>query len=142
MNAKVEKKTFEEIDAEMKEAYFSNKVDMVPATIKTVSRCLDGKTNVVLSRSLEIDGKPFMGIDYADNGEPVGAWMADAKGRRVPIQMPEKEVEAKDPNKVLGKISSNLLKRVQNTKTVDETKEKNTQKRSSRTAQVTRERDF
>ena len=144
MNTKVEKKTFDEIDAEMKEKYFANKVDMTPATIKTVSACLDGKTETIVSRILEVNGKPFMGIDYADNGDPVGAWMADARGRRVPIKMPEKEVEQKDANKVLEKISTNLLKRVQKEKEV-ETKEAKTtvsNVRPTRTTHVTRERDF
>ena len=88
-------KTFDEIDAEMRDTYFSNKVDMTPATIKTVSTCLDGENETVVSRILEVDGKPFMGIDYAE-GKPVGAWMADAKGRRVPIKMPEEQKEQKE----------------------------------------------
>ena len=44
MNTKVAKKTFDEIDAEMKEKYFANKVDMTPATIKTVSTCFNSFT--------------------------------------------------------------------------------------------------
>lgn len=143
MNTKVEKMTYEEVDAKMRDAYFTNKVDMTPATIKTVSSCLDGKTETVVSRILEIDGKPFMGIDYAD-GEAVGAWMADAKGRRVPIKMPEEQKEQKEASKVLEKISSGLLRRVQNQKDVEnkEVTTKETKARTTKTPQVSRERDF
>lgn len=143
MNTKVTKKTFDEIDAEMKEKYFANKVDMTPASIKTVSACLDGKTETIVSRILEVNGKPFMGIEYDDNGDPVGAWMADARGRRVPIKMPEKEVEQSNANKVLEKISSNLRKRVHKEKVEEkETKTTVSNVQSTRTSQVTRERDF
>ena len=144
MNTKVAKKTFDEIDAEMKEKYFANKVDMTPATIKTVSSCLDGKTETIVSRILEVNGKPFMGIDYDNNGDPVGAWMADARGRRVPIRMPEKEVETKDAIKVLEKISTNLLRRVQKEKDVEpkETKTAVSKVRPIKTKQVTREVDL
>lgn len=143
MNTKVEKMTYEEVDAKMRDAYFTNKVDMTPATIKTVSSCLDGKTETVVSRILEIDGKPFMGIDYAD-GEAVGAWMADAKGRRVPIKMPEEKTEQRSATKVLEKISSGLLRRVQNQKDVEnkEVATKETKARTTKTPQVSRERDF
>ncbi len=143
MNTKVTKKTFDEIDAEMKEKYFANKVDMTPASIKTVSACLDGKTETIVSRILEVNGKPFMGIEYDDNGDPVGAWMADARGRRVPIKMPEKEVEQSNANKVLEKISSNLRKRVHKEKVEEkETKTTVSNVQSTRTSHVTRERDF
>ena len=146
MNTKVEKMTYEEVDAKMRDAYFTNKVDMTPATIKTVSSCLDGKTETVVSRILEIDCKPFMGIDYAD-GEAVGAWMADAKGRRVPIKMPEEQKEQKEASKVLEKISSSLLKRVQKEKDINKKAKKATQlinktKELTRTTRVSQERDF
>lgn len=142
MNTKTAK-TFDEIDAEMRDTYFSNKVDMTPATIKTVSTCLDGENETVVSRILEVDGKPFMGIDYAE-GKPVGAWMADAKGRRVPIKMPEEQKEQKEASKVLEKISSGLLRRVQNQKDVEnkEVATKETKTRATKTPQVSRERDF
>jgi hypothetical protein len=141
MNTKTAK-TFDEIDAEMRDTYFSSKVDMTPATIKTVSTCLDGKSETVVSRILEVDGKPFMGIDYAE-GKPVGAWMTDARGRHVPIKMPEEQVEQK-ANKVLEKISSNLLKRVQKDVPVatKDTEEKVTRRQTTRTTQVAREREF
>ena len=145
MNRKTPK-TFDEIDAEMRDTYFSNKVDMTPATIKTVSTCLDGKNETVVSRILEVDGKPFMGIDYA-NGEPVGAWMTDARGHRVAIKMPEEQKEQKEASKVLEKISSSLLKRVQKEKDINKKAKKanqliNKTKELTRTNQVARERDF
>ena len=144
MNAKVEKKTFDDIDAKMKEIYFASKVDkkMIPVTIKTVSACLDGKTETIVSRILEVEGKPLVGIDYADKGKAINAWTVDEKGHRENIETKDERACVRDGNEVIDKISSNILKRIQNAKTVDETKEKNTQRRSSRTVQVTREREF
>ena len=144
MNRKTPK-TFDEIDTEMRDTCFSKKIDQIPASIQIVSTCFDGKNETVVSRILEVDGKPFMGIDYAD-GKPVGAWTADARGHREPIEVKEDQVEQKEAARVLEKISATLL-RVQEEKDVNKKAKKATQlikktKEVTRTAQVSQGRDF
>lgn len=109
MNTSV-KKTPAEMEAKMNEEYFNNKVNMTPATIKTIKSCLDGKHEDIVSKVLEVDGKPIIGIDYAD-GKPVASWVTDNRGRRITISQPESEKETNDTaTKVLARLAKRIEK--------------------------------
>ncbi len=80
MNKKVD---FSKVEDLQKQKYFDCKVDLVPASLKETYSDLVSKNPVLVSRELIVDGRPFIGIEYAPDGEVASVYTTDAKGKRV-----------------------------------------------------------
>ncbi len=73
----------DKVEAQLNQEYFSCKVDMVPASLKETYSDLVSKKPVLVSRELIVDGRPFIGIEYAPDGDVASVYTTDVKGRRV-----------------------------------------------------------
>lgn len=111
LRRKVMKRQLSEIEALMNKKYFESRVDMIPASLKVISSKVSGK-EVIVARELIIDDRVFLGVEYTPDGDIVGAYTTDAKGRHIKV---ESSYEKTPDNRTPQNLISERLEEVSRT---------------------------
>lgn len=82
--------SFEKLEALQKQTYFESKLQMVPASLKEIYSAIKGQ-DTLIARELIVDGRTFIGLEYAPDGTPVSAYTTNKKGQRVALEQPQDE---------------------------------------------------
>ena len=80
------KRQLSEIEALLNEKYFESKIDMIPASLKTIYSAVGGK-DVLVARELIINDRVMLGVEYTPDGLIAGAYTTDKNGRRVRVEI-------------------------------------------------------
>lgn len=83
--------SFEKLEALQKQTYFESKLQMVPASLKEIYSAIKGQEDTLIARELIVDGRTFIGLEYAPDGTPVSAYTTNKKGQRVALEQPQDE---------------------------------------------------
>ena len=105
------KRQLSEIEALLNEKYFESKIDMIPASLKTIYSAVGGK-DVLVARELIINDRVMLGVEYT----------TDKNGRRVRVESNYEKTEA---NRTPHNLISGRLDEVAKTLAREERERKN-----------------
>ena len=112
------KRQLSEIEALLNEKYFESKIDMIPASLKTIYSAVGGK-DVLVARELIINDRVMLGVEYTPDGLIAGAYTTD-KSVRV-----ESNYEKTEANRTPHNLISERLDEVAKTLAREERERKN-----------------
>ena len=115
------KRQLSEIEALLNEKYFESKIDMIPASLKTIYSAVGGK-DVLVARELIINDRVMLGVEYTPDGLIAGAYTTDKNGRRVRVESNYEKTEA---NRTPHNLISERLDEVAKTLAREERERKN-----------------
>ena len=115
------KRQLSEIEALLNEKYFESKIDMIPASLKTIYSAVGGK-DVLVARELIINDRVMLGVEYTPDGLIAGAYTTDKNGRRVRVESNYEKTEA---NRTPHNLISERLDEVAKTLAREERDRKN-----------------
>lgn len=81
-----------EIEALLNEQYFASKVDMIPASLKSIYSAIEGK-DVLIARELIINDRVMLGVEYSPDGVIAGAYTTDRTGKRVRVESSDEKTD-------------------------------------------------
>ena len=115
------KRQLSEIEALLNEKYFESKIDMIPASLKTIYSAVGGK-DVLVARELIINDRVMLRVEYTPDGLIAGAYTTDKNGRRVRVESNYEKTEA---NRMPHNLISERLDEVAKTLAREERERKN-----------------